>query len=146
MGHPDCASKIERERGDGMSTRAPNGRGGARRRRVERLPARQTMASEVAAMGCVSAYRVSALQWYLVYQEELASLRDRCGSVDDGHALSRQEQLTEILRLRAEGRTQRDVAAIVGVSPAYVGSFERRILPAITRYRHQVAELNADLT
>ena len=86
-------------------------------------------------MGSVSTYRVRALGWYVAYQEELASLQQRYGRAGDARVTSRQEQITRIFQLRAEGRTQRDVAAIVGVSPGYVGKIERRILPAITRYR-----------
>jgi hypothetical protein len=96
-------------------------------------------------MGSLSTYRVGVLRWYVAYQEELATLRQRYGRADDAQPTSKQEQITQIFRLRAEGRTQRDVAAIVGVSPGYVGKIERRILPAVTRYRFRMSELDADL-
>jgi hypothetical protein len=103
------------------------------------------MATKGARMGSVSTYRVGALRWYVAYQEELAALRQRYGRADDTRSTSRQEQINQIFRLRAEGRTQRDVAAIVGVSPGYVGKIERRILPAITRHRLRVSGWDADM-
>lgn len=96
-------------------------------------------------MGTVSTYRVGALRWYVAYQEELAALRQRYGGAADVRSTCRQEQITRIFRLRAEGRTQRDVAAIVGVSPGYVGKIERRLLPAITRYRFRVSGSDAHM-
>jgi hypothetical protein len=103
------------------------------------------MAAKGGLMGSVSTYRVRALGWYLAYQEELASLQQRYGRADDARVTSRQEQITRIFQLRAEGRTQRDVAAIVGVSPGYVGKIERRFLPAITRHRLRSSGLDAEM-
>jgi hypothetical protein len=96
-------------------------------------------------MGSVSTYRMQALRWYVAYQEEMAPLRQRYRRASDARSTTKQELITRIARLRAEGRTQREVAAIVGVSPGYVGKIERRLLPAITRYRCQVSGLDAEM-
>ena len=82
-------------------------------------------------MGSVSTYRVHLLHWYVGFREELAALR-RDGGQAPPHP--KQERIAEILRLRAEGKTQREVAQLVGVSPGYVSRLERRLLPGLIAY------------
>lgn len=88
-------------------------------------------------MGSVSTYRIRAIQWYVAHQEEMAALRRRrlgAAEVAEEPLDPRQARIAQILRLRAEGKTQSDVAKAVGVSRQYVGNVERSILPAVMGY------------
>jgi hypothetical protein len=91
-------------------------------------------------MGTVSSYRVRALRWYVAHQADLAALRRRRIGTEVEPPDPKQARIDEILRLRAEGKSQSDVAEMVGVSRHYVGKIEQRILPAIIAYL-----ANADL-
>jgi DNA-binding CsgD family transcriptional regulator len=85
-------------------------------------------------MGRVSTYRRHVLRWYVAFQEELAALRRGTGEASAAPPTPKQERIAAILRLRAEGKTQREVATIVGVSPGYISKLERSLLPGIIAY------------
>jgi DNA-binding XRE family transcriptional regulator len=94
-------------------------------------------------MGRVSTYRVHVLRWYVAFQEELATLRRGNGEVSAVLPNPKQERIAAILRLRAEGKSQRDVAKIVGVSRGYVSKIERHLLPGIIAYLANADVLDA---
>jgi hypothetical protein len=85
-------------------------------------------------MGSVSTFRVQTLQWYVTHRQEMDVLRQcRHTSTEEPRTLG-QAQLAEIIALRAEGKTQAEVAQRVGVSRGFVGRVERRVLAAVLAY------------